>query len=105
MEAWLKNIIIALVLLLMIFLLLNFSLIYLTPFLVAILLAGLLNPPVNFLEEKIGLERSLAAFLVLFLFTALILFLSLSGFSRSILNLINCWNYYLIILKFCKILS
>ncbi|MFI5358723.1 MAG: sporulation integral membrane protein YtvI [Halanaerobiales bacterium] len=87
MEAWLKNIIIALVLLLMIFLLLNFSLIYLTPFLVAILLAGLLNPPVNFLEEKIGLERSLAAFLVLFLFTALILFFIFIGLFQIYLEL------------------
>ncbi|NLJ84625.1 MAG: sporulation integral membrane protein YtvI [Halanaerobiaceae bacterium] len=87
MEVWLKNIVLAFVLLVLIFLLLHLSLIYLTPFLLAVLLAGLLNPPVNLLAEKAGLERSLAAFLVLFLFTALLLFFIFTGLFQIYLEL------------------
>lgn len=79
MEAWLKNLFISVMLLVFIFLILNFSLIYLTPFIMAVLLASLLNPLVNYLVKKIGLERSLATFLVLFLFTGLILFFIFIG--------------------------
>ena len=87
MEAWLKNIFIAIMLLLFIFLILNFSLLYLTPFIMAVLLASLLNPLVNYLEKRTGLERSLATFLVLFLFTALILFFIFIGLFQIYLEL------------------
>lgn len=72
MEAWLKSLFISFLLLIVIFIFLNFSFIYLTPFIIAILLASLINPLVTRLEKSTGLERSLATFIILSVFIGII---------------------------------
>ncbi|MCO7175945.1 sporulation integral membrane protein YtvI [Sporolactobacillus kofuensis] len=67
---------------------------YALPFLIACVLAFLINPIVIFIEKKIGLPRGAASFVVLFsffslsigilLFTAIALIKGVSSYSRSI---------------------
>lgn len=87
MEIWVKRILVSFIMLLIIVILLNFSITYLTPFIIAVLFASLINPIVNKLENFHKIERSLAAFIVLSFFIFLFLLFLFIGMSQVYLEL------------------
>ncbi|MFP4660973.1 MAG: sporulation integral membrane protein YtvI [Halanaerobiales bacterium] len=87
MEAWLKRILIFCLALIIILFFLRLSFYYLTPFVIAVLLAGFINPAVNTIEKHLGLDRPFAAFLVLSFFISLFLLLFILGVTQIYLEL------------------
>ncbi|MFP4016136.1 MAG: sporulation integral membrane protein YtvI [Halanaerobiales bacterium] len=87
MERWLKRILFFCLASIIILLFLRFSFYYLTPFVIAVLLAGLINPVVNKVEKHLGLDRPFAAFLVLSFFISMIILIFILGVTQIYLEL------------------
>ena len=87
MEKWIKKYIILIVLLVLFIFLVKNLFIYLTPFVLAIVFASLIDPIVEWIEKKTFLNRSLSVVLVLILSVSLIIILFIFGFSQVYLEL------------------
>lgn len=97
MEAWIKRLLISFLLLVIILFFLKFSFVYLTPFIIGVLLASLINPLVNKLEELYNLERSFLVFIVLAFFISILLIFLFIGIFQIYLelnSLLNCLPDY-----------
>jgi len=87
MDMWVKRILVSCLIIFFIVILLNFSITYLTPFIIAVLFASLINPIVNWIEKFHNIERSLAAFIVLSFFISVVLLFLFIGMSQVYLEL------------------
>ncbi len=87
MDMWVKKILFSCLMLFIIVILLNFSITYLTPFIIAVIFASLINPVVNMVENFHNIDRSLAAFVVLSFFISVVLLFLFLGMSQVYLEL------------------
>ncbi|MFW5972005.1 MAG: sporulation integral membrane protein YtvI [Bacillota bacterium] len=89
MGNFLKKFFISFIIIIIMFLFLNFSLYFLTPFVIAVIFASLINPMVKKIMDLSGLERSYAAFIALFFFIGIIFIIIFFGFTKIYLELEN----------------
>lgn len=86
MEAWLKSLFTSILVLLIVVIILKISFLYLTPFIIAIILAAFINPAVKKFETYTGLDRPFAIFIILIFLIATIMFFLLSGIFQMYLE-------------------
>lgn len=89
MEKWIKRIIFWTVLFIILILGLRYLFIYFSPFIIAAILASLINPLEERLELSFRLNRGIAVLLILVLMITLFLFLLILGISQVYLELNN----------------
>ncbi|MGM0437460.1 MAG: sporulation integral membrane protein YtvI [Bacillota bacterium] len=87
MEDWIKKYLILIGLLIISIFIFKYILIYLTPFILAVVFASLIDPIVNWLEKNTFLNRGFSVIVVLALSVAIIITFILFGISQSYLEL------------------
>jgi len=87
MEDWIKKYLILFGILIISIFVFKYILIYLTPFILAIIFASLIDPIVNWLEKNTFLNRGFSVIIVLVLAIAIIVTFILFGISQSYLEL------------------
>ena len=87
MEDWIKKYLILFGLLIISIFVFKYSLLYLTPFILAIIFASLIDPIVNWLEKNTFLNRGFSVIVVLVLGIAIIITFILFGISQTYLEL------------------
>ncbi len=69
------------------FFVLKYVYIYLSPFIIAAVLASLIDPPVNFIEKKLNIHRGFAVLFVLILVVTIMAILIILGISQAYVEL------------------
>lgn len=87
MELWIKKLIITIGVILILVVVIKYFFIYFSPFIIATVIAGLLNPVVVFIENKLNTRRGFAVFLVLTITTLILLLFIFLGLSQIYLEL------------------
>ncbi|ACL69529.1 sporulation integral membrane protein YtvI [Halothermothrix orenii] len=87
MEKWLKRLLIYSVVFVIGVILLKYFFIYFSPFIIAAILASLINPVVDRLDEKIPVNRGLAVIIVLVLLISILVLIIILGVSQIYLEL------------------
>lgn len=87
MEKYLKKMLIFIGLMLLILIVSKYFFIYFTPFIIAAVLASLINPVVKIVEDYLHINRGLAVFIVLIFFIAVLIIVFFLGISHIYLEL------------------
>ncbi len=87
MDKWWKQFLITFGLLIFGFFILKYVLIYFSPFIIAIIIASLIDPVVSWLDSKIPLHRGFSVIIILTLIISIFIIITVFGFSQIYLEL------------------